>query len=891
MTWRERGHFLEMKFILKMAWRDSRASRRRLALFSLSIVLGIAALTGIGSMGENLRRTVELQTKSLLGSDLAITARKPFDEEAMSYFRGVGGEVATEVAFATQLNFTKGAGERKLVQLVAMAGGFPFYGDLVTTPAGAWAQLADGKSVLLEETLLVQFGVQVGDEVRLGAGSFKVAGALKKIPGDVAVIALFSPRVFIAPLGMEATGLMKKDGFARHRVHFKLLPGVDGDALAQAMKARFQGSRFQFDTVEERKRQLGTTLKDIYAFLSLVGFVALFLGAVGVASAVHVYIKQKVATVAVLRCLGASGRTGFAIYLVQGIGLGVVGSVVGAALGVAVQFVLPVVMKDFLPFEVELFISWVSLAKGSAAGLVICVLFTLLPLLTVRRVSPLVALRSALGETARMDPLTPVVYAAITAAVLGFAILQTGHWQTGLGFTGMMALGFGLLGGMAKLVSWAAKKFVPRKPLSYVVRQGLANLHRPNNRTVLLLLSLGLGTFLMINLVLVRATILDKIMGVGAGARPNLMFFDVQDDQFLKLEKILKANGTPITVSAPIVTMKIESLKGRPVAELLKDETKVATRSTGAGPAGKGGKGGGGFQIRFGSAGKGDQAARDGGRIPAWTLTREYRSSYRAKIDETEKISAGEWIGRAKAGEPRVPVSVEEGLAKDLQLALGDEIVFDVQGVPMRTYVASFRTVEWQRMQPSFFVLFPEGVLEPAPKTYAAALRAATPADAARAQAAVARELPGISAIDLALILQTFDSIFAKVAFVITFMAGFTVVTGIVVLVGAILTGRFQRIRETVLLRTLGATRRQLTQIQLVEYAVLGALATVTGGALAIMGNALLAKYVFKTSVSLPLPALLASMGAAVAVTVITGLLANRGVADHPPLEVLRNET
>ena len=881
-----------MNFILKMAWRDSRASRRRLALFSLSIVLGIAALTGIGSMGENLRRTVELQTKSLLGSDLAVTARKAFDEEAMKYFRGVGGEVATEVAFPTQLNFMKGAGERKLVQLVAMAGGFPFYGDLVTSPAGALAQLADGKSALLEETLLVQFGVQVGDEVRLGAASFKVAGALKKIPGDAAVIALFSPRVFISPAGMEATGLLKKGGFPRHRVHFKLLPGVDGDALAKTMKETFRGSRFQFDTVEDRKRQLGTTLKDIYSFLSLVGFVALFLGAVGVASAVHVYIKQKVATVAVLRCLGASGRTGFAIYLVQGIGLGVVGSVVGAALGVAVQFVLPMVMKDFLPFEVELFISWSSLAKGAAAGLVICVLFTLLPLLTVRRVSPLVALRSALGETARMDPLTPVVYVAITAAVLGFAVLQTGNWKTGLGFTGMMALGFGLLAGMAKLVSWAAKKFVPRKPLTYVVRQGLANLHRPNNRTVLLLLSLGLGTFLMINLVLVRATILEKIMGVGAGARPNLMFFDVQEDQFPKLEKILKDNGTPITVSAPIVTMKIESLKGRPVAELLKEETMVTNRGPDGGRDGrKAGKGGGGFQMRSGAAAKSEPSVRDSGRIPAWTLTREYRSSYRAKIDESEKISSGAWIGRAKAGEPRVPVSVEEGLAKDLQLALGDEIVFDVQGVPMRTYVASFRTVEWQRMQPSFFVLFPEGVLEPAPKTYAAALRAATPADAARAQVAVARELPGISAIDLALILQTFDGIFAKVAFVITFMAGFTVVTGIVVLVGAILTGRFQRIRETVLLRTLGATRRQLTQIQLVEYAVLGVLATVTGGALAIMGNALLAKYVFKTDVVLPVPALLASMAAAVAVTVITGLLANRGIADHPPLEVLRNET
>jgi putative ABC transport system permease protein len=874
-----------MNFILKMAWRDSRASRRRLALFSLSIVLGIAALTGIGSLGDNLRRTVELQTKSLLGSDLAVTSRKPFDEAAMKYFRSVGGELSTEVALTTQLNFTKGAGERKLVQVLAMDGKFPFYGDAVTAPAGALARLADDQSAVLEETLFVQFGVQVGDEVRLGASTLKVVGMLKKIPGDAAIVALFSPRVYVSPAALARTGLLKKDGFSRHRVHFKLPVATDAEALAKGMKEKFKGARYQFDTVEERKRQLGTTLKDIYSFLSLVGFVALFLGAVGVASAIHVYIRQKITTVAVLRCLGASGRTGFAIYLVQGIGLGLLGSVVGAALGVAVQFILPVVLKDFLPFEVELFISWASLAKGATAGLVICVLFTLLPLLTVRRVSPLVALRSALGENTRMDPLVPVVYVAIAAAVLGFAILQTGHWQTGLGFTGMMALGFGLLGGMAKLVTWAAKKFTPRHTLTYVVRQGLANLHRPNNRTVLLLLSLGLGTFLMINLVLVRATILGKIMGVGAGARPNLMFFDVQEDQFPKLEKILRENGTPILVSAPIVTMKLESLRGRPVAELLKDETKVMARPEGSTPGAPGGPGG----VR--RARQTAQEARDSGRIPAWTLTREYRSSYRAQPDETEKISAGEWIGRAKPGEARVPVSVEEGLAKDLQLALGDEIVFDVQGVPMKTYVASLRTVEWQRMQPNFFILFPEGVLEPAPKTFAAAARAATPADAARAQQAVARSLPGISAIDLALILQTFDSIFSKVAFVVTFMAGFTVVTGIVVLAGAVLTGRYQRIRETVLLRTLGATRRQLRQIQLVEYAVLGVLATLTGGILAVIGNALLAKFVFKTAVALPVPALLGSMATAVAVTLVTGLLADRGVADHPPLEVLRQET
>jgi len=194
-------------------------------------------------------------------------------------------------------------------------------------------------------------------------------------------------------------------------------------------------------------------------------------------------------------------------------------------------------------------------------------------------------------------------------------------------------------------------------------------------------------------------------------------------------------------------------------------------------------------------------------------------------------------------------------------------------------------------MQANFFIVFPTGVLEAAPKTYVAAVRAATPADSARIQQAVAKEFPGISAIDLSLILQTVMGILEKVAFVITFMAGFTVVTGVVVLAGAVLTGRFQRIRETVLLRTLGATRRQLRQIQLVEYTVLGVLAAVTGGGLAVAANALLSRFIFKAPFVLSPVVLLTAIAASVVVTVVTGLVANRGIVDHPPLEVLRQET
>ncbi len=842
-----------MNFILQMAWRDSRASRRRLALVSLSVVLGIAALVGIASLGDSLKRAVEDQTKSLLGSDITVTSNQAFQEATMAYFRSLGGEIAREDSFGTTINFPTRGNSRWRGQVRALEGNFPFYGDLVTEPAGAMKKLPEGNNAVVEDSLLVQFGVQIGDEVSVGKATLKIVGALKKIPGEPEAVAMLAPRVYMSMASLMATDLLKVDRFARHRVHFKLPPGRDPELLVTQLREKFRNQRLRFETVEQRKQQLGDTLKDMFSFMSLVGFVALFLGAVGVASAMHVYVRQKIMTVATLRCLGASARTGFSIYLVQAVCIGLLGALLGTALGLSVQAILPVVLKDFLPFPVAFFVSWPAVAKGAAAGLVICVLFTLLPVLAVRRVSPLLAIRSAQGEEpVGHDPVRVALIGAIVVAIFGFAVLQTGHWLPGLAFTVAIAVSFGVLAGVAQLVVLAAKHLLPRKPLPYVWRQGLANLHRPNNRTLLLLLSLGLATCLMMTLLLTRATLLGKLESIGGGTRPNLMFFDIQDDQIDRFDAIVKANDVPLIAQAPIVTMKLAALKGRSVDTLLQE----------------------------GHA-----------RIPAWTLTREYRSTYRGDLAETEKITAGKFVARVTPGEPRVPVSMEEGLAGDLQLGLGDEVKFDVSGVPVTAYVASLRKVQWQRVSPNFFVVFPLGVLEPAPKTFVAAVRVATTADSGRLQQAVTKEMPSVSSIDLSLIMQTIDAIFSKVAFAISFLALFTVVTGVIVLVGAILTGRMQRIRETVLLRTLGATRRQLRQILLVEYTVLGVLAAVTGGVLSIGSTALVAKYRFDATVVLPPLVLFGAVAAAVAITVITGLVTNRGVANHPPLEVLRQET
>jgi putative ABC transport system permease protein len=483
---------------------------------------------------------------------------------------------------------------------------------------------------------------------------------------------------------------------------------------------------------------------------------------------------------------------------------------------------------------------------------VICLLFAALPLLAVRRIPPLAALRSAVAEEAASspDPWRIAIWAAIALSVAGFAIWQTGVVRIGIGFAVMLDLGFLLLAGLGTAVAWAARRFVPRR-LPYVLRQGLANLHRPNNRTVLLLVSLGLGTFLVLTLFLARTTLLNEIAGADALGRPNLIFFDIQDDQIEPLKEVATQAGTPILESAPIITMKIASVRGRTVQQILADKRA---------------------------------------RVAEWGLRREYRSTFRATMSPTEKLVEGQFTGHAALCSAPVPISVEDGLARDMQLHLGDEVDWDVQGLVVRTRVGSIRSVEWRRLEPNFFVVFPEGVLDGAPRTYLAAAHAANAVASANLQRAVVDAFPNVTAIDLALVVATLDGIFSKVAFAIQFMALFTVATGLIVLAGAVLTGRHQRIRETVLLRTLGANRRQLALIQFVEYAVLGVQGAVVGALLAVAGNELLARYVFHVQAASPIGQVASAIAVVSALAVATGFLAGRGVVDHPPLEVLRQE-
>ena len=833
-----------------MAWRDSRRSRARLLLFMASIVLGIAALVGINSFGDNLARSIADQARELLGADLVLTASHPFAPALEPILTKLGSESQQEMAFASLVQFRPGRGVR-LVQVRARSGGF-FYGEWQVQPQAAAARFGrpgTAAGALVDDVLLAQFGAKIGDSVQVGRVLLPIVGRVLKTPGQSGVSSAVAPAVFI-PIGVvPGTGLVQPGSRVQYRRAYRFAPGADVTATLKPLQTRLDKAEIDAETVATRQLSLGRAFADLTRFLSLVAFVALLLGCVGVASAVNLYVREKLAAVAVLRCLGASGRQALLIYLIQTAGLGLLGAVLGTALGAAVQLLLPGVLGDFLPVTISVSVSWVAVLTGLTTGLLMAVLFALLPLLSVRRVSPLRVLRVAFeDDTAAPDPVRGLVIAVIGVFILGFAYAQTRDWKITLGFGAGLLVTFGALTGLARLLMGAVRRFFPAG-WGYVWRQGLANLYRPQNQTLTLVTSIGLGTFLLATLFLTQAQLLGRVQLADRGRQPNLVLFDIQPEQRAGVEALLKSQQLPVMQRVPVVTMRLAAINGQSVSVIKKDTARG---------------------------------------IPVWALTREYRVTYRDTLSKAESLSTGTLPKVGPDGIPRI--SVEDGYLARVKLKLGDTLDFNVQGAPMRTIVGGTRYVDLGKVQPSFLVLFPNGVLEHAPQFAVMVTRTPSTAALGRIQQSLVQQFPNVSAIDLGLILRTLDDIIAKISFVIRFMAGFSILTGLLVLSSSVVISRYQRVRESVLLRTLGASRAQILRITLVEYGLLGLLAALAGIGLAVLAAWALAVFLFEASFG---PAVLPLLGLAALVTALTaiiGLFNSRDVLRLSPLEVLRAE-
>ncbi len=885
---------LSTTWLFKMALRDSRRNRGRLLLFIASIVIGIAALVAINSFSENLQKDIANEAKSLLGADLVVDGNQPAPDSIQQLFDLLGPARQSETVSLVSMAYFPKSGGTRLSQIRAQEGAFPFFGKLATEPVEAESSFKKAASMdegemppaiaLVEKTLMLQFALEVGDTVRVGNVPFKIEGQLNAAPGRSGIAGVVAPVVYIPKAYIQQTNLIQPGSLVFYQYHFEFPAETNvEDDVTTILRPALENTPYGFDTVEERQEDVSEAFTSMNTFLNLVGFIALLLGCIGVASSVHIYIRDKMASIAVLRCLGVKGWQAFQIYLIQVIVLGLAGGVLGAALGSFLQVSLPTVLGDFLPVtNVSADISWKAMGMGVLTGLGITVLFALLPLLAIRKVSPLRTLRASYeADTSGRDPLRWVVYIAIFLFVCAFTLLQTKSLES-LFFPFGIGVAFLALTGVAKALTWAVREFFPRN-WTFEMRQGIANLYRPNNQTLILIVTIGLGTALISTLFLVQNLLLKQVEYTGSGDVPNMIVFDIQPKQKEGVAQLTKANDLPVRQLVPIVTMRVDNIDGVTQEMHVRDSARIAwrearrmAREEGRDPD------------------EGRRRGNDGERQERpfrsdWVYEREYRVTYRDTLIDTENILEGEWHGTV--GEDGIIyVSLSERIARSMKAKVGTQITFNVQGALVETVVGSIREVDFRRVQTNFFVVFPEGVLEEAPQIFVIVSKVESEEQSAKYQQQLVKNYPNVSVIDLTQILKSVESVLNKISFVIRFMALFSILTGLVVLISSVVLSKFQRIQESVLLRTLGAKRKQIIRINAIEYFLLGSLATLTGIGLSIIGSWALAIW----SLKIPyepnlLPVLYVFLGIT-GLTMLIGLLNTREVVNKPPLEVLRKE-
>ncbi len=840
---------INFSWLVKMAWRDSRRNRSRLFLFVSSIILGIAAMVAIYSLGDNMSAEVDRQAASLLGADLMIGTGKQVSPAIQKMVDSLGDRRSEQRMFPSMIYFTR-SNKTRLIQVRALGGEFPYYGILETVPAEAGKAFRKGQAALVDQTMMLQYEAKVGDSVKIGNVSFVIAGTLINAPGQTGLSASVAPPVYIPLQYLEQTGLAQKGSRIATQFFFKFDKQVNMEQLVNKIEPRLDIEGMSYETVETQKQNTARSLEDLTNFLSLVSFIALLLGCVGVASAINIYVKEKIRSVAILRCLGAKGSQAFLIYLIQIVVVGFLGSLAGAALGTIIQQFLPIAFKDFLPIKVTTDFSWSAIGQGLLLGIVISFLFALSPLVSIRKISPLNTLRLSFQKFSLFkDPVKWLVYLLIVLFIWGFIYYQIGEIPESIGFSIVIVVSFLILVGVAALLMWAVRRFFPNRA-SYLWRQGLANLYRPNNQTTILIVAIGLGTAIICTLFSVRAILLKRIELTARDNRSNTILFDIQPQQTDSVIALARQFNLPIDGAVPIVNMRLEKVNNITGETLRKDST-----------------------------------------IKMWRgiFDREYRVTFRDSLTASEKIAKGKWSGKVDAS-GKIFISLDQNFAKNNSIKVGDTMIFNVQGSVISTIVGSLRQVDWGRVQTNFLVVFPTGVLEKAPQFHVLVTRVDNKDQSAKFQQQLVQKFPNVTIIDLSAVLSIVSNIIDKVGFIIRFMAAFSIFTGLIVLIASVLISKYQRIQESVLLRTLGASRKQIFYITALEYFFLGALAAAAGMFMSLGISFLVAKFMFETEFVLKWVPLLIVFVSVCFLTVFIGLINSRAVVTRPPLEILREE-
>lgn len=840
--------------LASLAWREGRNTRRHLLLYMSSIVLGVAALVAVDSFSNNITGSVHEQSRTLMGADVQISTRQPFVPAINSIIDSLAQEGVQNTKMTTfaSMIVVQSTSATRLVQVRAIGESFPFYGTITTTPSGMLDRIQSGANAIVDSALLTATGAQIGDTISIGSATFQIVATLLDVPGMSGISAALGPRVYIGEKHVDATQLLSYGSTAEYSYMLKLPSGTNLNAFASVIRNDLEKHDARIRTVSQSQRTTERATETLSIFIGIVGLIALLLGGIGVASGVRAFVARKIDTVAILRCLGASSRQVLAIYVAQAAAMGLIGAIIGAVAGVLIQFALPVLFASLLPVDIPVTIDFRAIAAGIAVGTWVALIFSIRPLLALKNISPLQTLRRDLDSTAIRLKWLNIQNLSILAAIAGsvalVTMLRAPSYKEGIWISIAIAITFLVLAGTAMLIRTATRKLLKQR-WPYVIRQGMANIYKPSNHTGPVIIALGFGAFLMATLFLVQDNVLNSVRVDSSDSNANVIFFDIQDDQRPIVDSMIRAGGYHLHQMTPLVTMRISAINNRSTSTLLTDTTQSRAR---------------------------------------WALRREYRSTYRDSLQDGETIVKGEWFSHSPADTGEV--SLERGIADELEISLNDVITWNVQGVEIPTKVTSIRDVQWTRFEPNFFAVFSPGPLEHAPKQFIALVDVPDSEDLTGLQHDIVQRFPNISSVDLSLISQTIVSVLKKVEVAVRSLAIFGLMMGIPVLFTAIAATRRDRMREGVLLKTLGASRAQVARILATEYTILGALGALTGLLLALAAGWGLTHFLFNTTYSISFVPLLAILIFTTAMTVTIGLLASRDVYKETAITALREQ-
>jgi len=848
-----------MSFVLRMAWRETRASWLRLLFFFLCVALGVASIVVLRSVMQNVRVMLTGEARALVGADLVLRSSRPWSEEARRQIDGLldvpGVLDRTELIETQTMAAGRADGPVRLVELRGLGPGFPYYGAIELDNGQLYTHdLVAGHGVLVPSAFLVELGLEVGDTLRLAGQDFTIRGLVVEDRLQRGGGFAFGPRVYIDVADLRTTTLL---GFGS-RAEYQILARVTPEALTDVTDrlrdglSRDAASVRTWRNLEDR---LGRNLNIAENYLSLVGFAIVVLGGIGVWSVTRVIVQQKIRSVAVLKCLGASSRQVLATYVTQAVWLAAGGSLLGIVLAVVALMAVPASLLALLGVD-ALAVTWSAALQGLLVGLLVSLLFALIPLLDVRRVKPLLLLRAHSSGQARERNWETWV-AAIGA---GCALALVATWQAGSLTAGaFVTAGLIVVSGVLMMASRGLVRLTAPLARSswFALRHAVVGLGRPGNQTRVVLTAVGIGCFFILGIRAVQASLLAELDAQTGSQTPDLVLIDVQQDQVAGVRALADGvvEGEPRLM--PLMRGRVDSVEGSTVS--LPDREAVR-RQRG--------------------------------------LTREYGITYRDGLESNERVVEGEFwatpLADARLDDAAdTEVSIERQVSDEAGVQVGDLMRFDLSGQILSARVTSIREVAWDDTQNGgfVFVLRPGPAVDRMPQSFVGFLEVSDdPVRVGRFQRDLVAGFPNVSIIDVRDVLASIREIVDHVTLGITAVGALTLGGGILILVGAVAMTKFQRLYESAIYRTLGAGSRTIASMVLIEFGTLGLLAGLLGAGGALVLSWALSRFLFEIPWE-PQPLLFVTgvVSAAVAVAVV-GLAATADVVFRKPLATLRSD-